>query len=728
MKLINRFVFILSVFLLVVVGFRKNIDYQDYNPTVIVNVDEFRNINNKELLKGEKIAGEFEAKNNNLGIISILFNTHNRINDDYLQFKIKEKGDTQWYYDNKYKVDQFQNNQYFPFGFPEINSSKGKTYQIVIESLNGVNGNSVQAVINKPFLSKYSFPKTYLLQNKKEIPMFIFNKIVSFFGHISLNVYLFVLLFYLLTIYLLRLININKLPDHFRKIVKFFVKIGKLFFIGIRKSKLTIPILIVVCVLGLFIVNLLVNGPIRLKAFAFSDDLGSWEFFYNNKTNFFEFIFSTGANKFRPVFLSVFFVLLSLIGNKIWLFGVFNLMFNFLIAVVLFFLFRKISKNITTPICLSFAFIFSRFAYYDITQALGLMESMALLLSIVVIYLLWCYLNTEKIKYFWMSLILFTTLIFTHERFITILGVYFVLFLLLGLKKKNILLFLLSTIPVIFSFILKIFVLQIRALDGTGGTNILQTFNIFSFLQNFLSGWFYLFGINAGPTYLNGISSEGVPQNINTLISTGNICLLLITAFFIILVLKNKKKLSRKYISNFLLFFSFIFFTLIAGSITFRLEMRWLYVPFVGLLFLLSYIFRVVLKQNIFSKVCLFLIVLWLIMFVQTEMFYRSYYKNLYYWGIQTFGNSLYEATLEKYGDDFWNYRTFIVCSEETSSSTLSCVDHGDVNTLLRPFENKNNKSNIILIKKFEKKDLIENDKIIVMMYERQQGKFIELN
>lgn len=727
MNLKNKIVIIFGFLLLTVVGLKKIVDYQDYNPTVIVKAYKFKDQTNKELLKGEKITGEFKSKNNNLGITSVLFNTHNNINNDYLQFKIKEKDSTEWYYSNKYKVDQFQNNQYFPFGFPAINDSKGKIYQIEIESLNGVGGNSVQVITNKPFLNKYSFPKIYLLQNKNKIPVFVLSKIGSFFGHIELGIYLIILFFCFLIIYLSRLVSFNKLLIFFKKINIFLDKKCNLLFFKLKKSKLVIPTLIVISILGLFIINLLVNGPIRLKSFAFSDDLGSWEFFNTNGDNFFGFIFNTGANKFRPIFLSVFFVLLSLVGNKIWLFGVFNLIFNFLIAVVLFFLFRKISKNLIISFCLSTVFILSRFAYYDITQALGVMEAMALLFSIIVIYLLWCYLNTEKIKYFWTSLLMFTLLIFTHERFITILGVYFILFLILGLKKKNILLFLISTFPVVISFILKLFVLQIRALDGTGGTNILQTFSISGFFQTFLSGWFYLFGINAGPTYLNGISSEGVPLNINNLISIGNICLSLIMIIFGLSVFKNKKILFSEYIKNFILFFTFIFVTLIAGSITFRLEMRWLYVPFVGLLFLLAYISKLINKERVFVLPFFLIFFIWFSVYTPREIFYRSYYKNLYYWGIQTFGNSLYEATLEKYGDDFWNYKTYIVCSNETSSFMLSCNDHGDVNLLFKQFENKNNKNNIVLTEDVSKIDLNKN-KSLILIYDQQKNEFVELS
>jgi hypothetical protein len=703
--------------LLLLTGINKINNFQDYNSTVIVENHEFNSKKNQELFKGDKVIGEFIAKNDHLGTISIKFNTHNRVNNDYLMFRIKQDGSNHWYYNNRYKVDQFQNDKYFPFGFSQINNSKDKKYQIEIESLGGVKGNSVEILVkDSPFLSKYSFPKTYLQQNKKEIPMFIFGKVKSYFNHIDLKVFLALLIINILSIFLLRLININKLIDRFKKLKK------------LKDNKFINPLLITVSICGLFVINLLINGPIRLKAFIFADDLGTWNFFNSNRNNFFSFIFNTAANKFRPVFYSAFFAILSLIGNNIWLFGVFLLIFNFFIAIILFLLFCKISKNIIISLCLSIAFILSRFAYYDITQAIGLMEAMALLFSVFMLYLLWRYLNTEKIKYFWISVVVFLLLLLTHERFVTLLFLYLVTFLFLKRTSKRILLFFISTLPIIFIWGLKIFVLQIRPLDGTGGTDILQTFNITNFLQFLLSGWQYLFGINAGPAYLNGISSESVPQNINHLILIGCFCLLFIFILFGLLVLKNRKIFFKKNINNFILFFSFIFLTLIAASVTFRLEMRWLYVPFVGLLFLLAYIFRVVLKQSIIGKFCLFLIVLWLCMIVQIDIFYRSNYKNLYYWSSQTFGNSLYEATLEKYGNDSWNYKIYVVCAEKTSSFTLGCTEHGDLNLFFKQFEKKGVKTNLYLINKVSKiLPITKGSKILVLMYDQQRGKFVNL-
>ena len=167
--------------------------FQDYSPTIIIENHKLNHKTNQNFYQGDKAKGEFKAKHDKLGIVSIKFDTHWDINTDFLQFSIKEKGQSNWSYSNKYKVDQFQNNQYFPFGFPETENSKNKTYQIEIESLYGIKGNSVTlSPNNEPFLTKYNFPKNYLLQNKKIIPIFLIDKIGSVFRHIEITSYIFI--------------------------------------------------------------------------------------------------------------------------------------------------------------------------------------------------------------------------------------------------------------------------------------------------------------------------------------------------------------------------------------------------------------------------------------------------------------------------------------------------------------------------------------------------------
>ena len=202
--------------------------FQDFSPTVIIESNKFESKTGSNLYQGNKINGEFNAKHNKLGIVSVNFDTHRNINIDYLQFSIKEKGQENWYYTNRYKVHQSQNNQYFPFGFPEIENSKNKTYQIEIESLYGSGNNSViPSPNNEPFLTKYNFPKKYLLANPKEIPIYLFSKIMSLFSHVNIFDYVLIITLSALFFGILKIIDIflNYYSNHQLRYLEKFIHV-----------------------------------------------------------------------------------------------------------------------------------------------------------------------------------------------------------------------------------------------------------------------------------------------------------------------------------------------------------------------------------------------------------------------------------------------------------------------------------------------------------------------
>lgn len=148
--------------------------------------DNFKVLSHNELLAGNKVKAEFKAKYNNLGIIAARFQNFNRISDDYVVFRLKEKGKKSWYYENKYLVDQFQPDKLFTFGFPIIEDSINKTYQFEIESIKGSTGNAVAISPNEPiFISKYEYTKQFLLKYKKTVPVFLHNKIINQFSNID---------------------------------------------------------------------------------------------------------------------------------------------------------------------------------------------------------------------------------------------------------------------------------------------------------------------------------------------------------------------------------------------------------------------------------------------------------------------------------------------------------------------------------------------------------------
>lgn len=148
------------------------------------NPDTFeRNEIKIKLLEGDKVTGEFRAKDNYLGLI--LINFENFIKPDFrgedvLAFRIKEKGASQWYYYNNYRSGLLQDELQFPFGFPSIAWSKDKTYQFEIESLFGNDTNAV-SIANTSIYSASQMPRAEFAGSKKRLINYVFKKaIVSF--------------------------------------------------------------------------------------------------------------------------------------------------------------------------------------------------------------------------------------------------------------------------------------------------------------------------------------------------------------------------------------------------------------------------------------------------------------------------------------------------------------------------------------------------------------------
>lgn len=118
-----------------------------------------------EFLANQKITGEFVSGQNYLGQVSIRFYNYNRINSDSVTFRIKEKGAGSWYYENRIKTDQFLPDELFPFGFPPIVDSKGKTYDFEVQSVKGVREDAITLSTKNPLVTTtYQFPKKSLIK------------------------------------------------------------------------------------------------------------------------------------------------------------------------------------------------------------------------------------------------------------------------------------------------------------------------------------------------------------------------------------------------------------------------------------------------------------------------------------------------------------------------------------------------------------------------------------
>ena len=196
--------------------------------TSAYNESSFTSLKTSELLAKQKVSAQFLAKENNLGIVSVRFKTYSRINDDTVIFKLKELGKKDWFYQQSYKVDQFQDNDYFTFGFPIISNSKGKTFYFEIESTKGKKNDAVSISTTSPiFIAQYQFTKQQLLASKAMIPVFLIKKIFYSFSDInfvvSSLVYLLPFIFYILLRFSLNNWNISIEKNNRKKYMLFYV-------------------------------------------------------------------------------------------------------------------------------------------------------------------------------------------------------------------------------------------------------------------------------------------------------------------------------------------------------------------------------------------------------------------------------------------------------------------------------------------------------------------------
>lgn len=231
--------FIPSLLILFWVGFSL-LFTSKYSLTVVASPHERNNFSffkTTELLEKQKVAASFQAKEDNLGIVSVRFYNFQRISNDSVIFRIKEEDQKDWFYENTYRVNQFQPDELFTFGFPIIPDSKGKTYYFEIESTKGRSGDAIGlSSVYPPFVTQYQYPKEKLLANKAELVEFIFKKLYYSFTDrnffIASLVYLMPFIFYIIWCYLAKAvigISINPLPQlqiKSREIISSSVKNG----------------------------------------------------------------------------------------------------------------------------------------------------------------------------------------------------------------------------------------------------------------------------------------------------------------------------------------------------------------------------------------------------------------------------------------------------------------------------------------------------------------------
>ena len=353
---------------------------------------------------------------------------------------------------------------------------------------------------------------------------------------------------------------------------------------------------------ALMIFAFYVNRHIHIKA-LYMDDLYLFSFF--REQDFFTFSFPIGeAVRFRPVYWALSYIEMVFVGNDPNRYWYFNVVLNGLLACFLCYFSWVVSKGKKiVSFSLGIIFLSAHFAYYQIAQALGILETLALGFSLITLYFLYLQLNEEKhfVRNLVLSHLFFFLLVFTHERYIALLPLFYVpLFFRRRVGKntavkatstggnnaeteykgteqeksetrgneagkekkkegKNIvftscILFLLPLAQAYLFYAIRKFAIGSFIPKGTGGTEVTESFKLTNALQNAFAEVYYIFGFQKGPEYLNGIPWENVAGNIRKLVyaSIGvlGITVFLCLIFALIRIFKTDNSIGKNVIND----------------------------------------------------------------------------------------------------------------------------------------------------------------------------------
>ena len=406
-----------------------------------------------------------------------------------------------------------------------------------------------------------------------------------------------------------------------------------------------------------------INRGIKIKG-LYMDDLYLWSC-YGEQT-FRQFVFPLGSTRFRFVYYLAAWLEMMILGSHTEWFVPFNILLNSCIAYTIYRFGKRLSHRWLVGFGCGFLYLLSRMSYYQISQVYGLMESMALWMAIGILYFLYRYLSGEEQpdRYIRTAAGLYFSVCFVHERYMVLLPLFFFAFLMKKEKKVS------YWLGITGAFLAVQFIrfLTIGSISpaGTGGTTVADTFSISQSIQYAISQVLYIFGINAGPDYLSGLSWSQSPSWVRVLIMLANFSLLIMIVRFLFVLFRDKEKLNKRF-PVIALFIIFIALCIGSSSVTIRVETRWIYVSMTAAWLFAAYLCGEAVPpkegQAYSVRPVLYcsLFILYGLLMLPVESFYRGKYDNLYYWSSQLRYNSLAEETYGKYGDDIFGKKIYII-------------------------------------------------------------------
>jgi hypothetical protein len=363
-------------------------------------------------------------------------------------------------------------------------------------------------------------------------------------------------------------------------------------------------------------------------------------------------------NKFRPVFLTFFHLESLAFGGNFRSYMYFNIFLELLnVCLVSFISWRLSRKQLLVAFSSGVMFIVSRFSYYNVLQVLGSMEGLALFLFLLlIITTLRAYEIKKPMSFSW-PLLFYFLVIFTHERYVVVGGFLVAAILLAPINfKRRCHRYILTAIPLgilLINYSLKTFIFKSRFFEGTGGYPIV--FDYHQFFSFMFTGFLNMVGFNVGPNYLSGLDIFGAGI---IGFAIGGIFAVSLATLILAYHFRSVQKINLSDGRNIFLFLALFVLLLASASITFRQEYRWLYAPYIMIIFGIAYLSG---KISSSKRLRYLLIILILTSAVSVDTFYRGYLDNIWFIGGLKFSNLAKEDIIDKDGANLSQKELFLI-------------------------------------------------------------------
>jgi hypothetical protein len=420
-------------------------------------------------------------------------------------------------------------------------------------------------------------------------------------------------------------------------------------------------------------ISIVVNAGISIKG-LYQDDILMWS--TRRGVGFIKYVFPDEMRKFRPVYWIVAWIYQGILNNNLILIVPINILIGAGIAIAVYFFAKRLAKSKEIAFVLAAMFAVSRFSYYNIGQFLGVMEAMALIFALAMLYFLYGYINGKNDMNFYYACIVYFINCFTHERFMVLFPM--LLFAVIVKEGRRILNAAISIATFILIIYIRFMALKSFVPEGTGGSKVSETFKISDLIFSLKTEILYILGINTGQEYLCGIRFLDANIIVRVIIVISIIALIGFLAKFTYSLIMNSEKLNLIWIKNTLLFLGFIIGSIVCSAVTIRVEMRWIYAPYLFVLLLIAYIYGIDNKLTVkrfknkkigtsLSRIfhvsipSVLFLATWAFCMIAADIYYRGYYGKIHIFFGQHRANSLANETYYKYNKDLSGKKIYII-------------------------------------------------------------------